>query len=183
MTQSTGMQRPEPLSRRLGARRVILLTLGLAAAALAASAVARTDSLVERGFAEALQSPGATEAGKGRSRSVPIAGSEDFWLSQSASAHGVPTGGEVSLALWPSKVRLGTPVDISLGGRSVSFEVVEIVSLPAGITRVSTAESGHDLVMVSLREAGKPDGAALRFIVEADQTGAGEVTVLPQRSL
>ena len=170
----------ERASRRQGKTSALALTLAVATAG--AVAVANTDNLVESGFVSALERPDAGSVQHTARVSVPVAASEDVWLSPAGSP-GAPSSGEVSLASWHAPVKLGADVTLSIGGEQRVLQVFDIAELQAGTTRVDTSSAGSRLVMVSLRDAGKPHGAVVRFIVEGASPSMLQIAVAPPRAL
>ncbi len=59
---------------------------------------------------------------------MPVAGSEDFWLS----AANIPAIGprEVSLASWTAPVKLGASVTLTIAGEQRALEVIDIAEMP-----------------------------------------------------
>ena len=168
----------QSVSRRPG-NATLALTLALASAG--AVALANTDSLVESGFVTALATPNLAGGKQAANVSVPIAGSEDFWLSSAGSP--ATASREVSLTSWTAPVKLGTSVTLTIAGEPHLLEVVDIADLPAGVTRVDTSSASSRMVVVSLRDAGKPEGAIIRFIVEAGAGTMPQIAVAPPRTL
>jgi hypothetical protein len=155
----------------------------VAGLALSASALPGTETIIERGFAKALEAPSATAGPAPRPAPVQVAGTEDFWLSAAAARHAPDLGSAVNLSILPASVTIGTTVDIAIDGQRRSFQVADISSLPAGVTRVGTSTPEPRLVVVALREAGKPNGALLRFVVEATLADNGDTVIRPARAL
>lgn len=145
------------------------LALTLVLAVTGVTAVASTETFVERGFERALGSRGSVTASKPVETKGPVAGSEDFWLS-SANATAQATR-EVSLATWTKPVTLGGTVTLAIAGEERVLDVVDISEIPATVTRAATSREKNTLVIVSLREAGKPDGPIVRFVVEPSADG------------
>ena len=167
-------------ARRPGTFAALALTLALVSAG--AVALTNTDSLVERGFATALKRPTSVAVQQTAQVSVPVAGSEEFWLSPaSAAATAVPR--EISLASWTAPVKLGGTVTLTISGEVRVLEVLDIAEMPAGVTRVDTTSPASRLVVVSLREAGKPGAAPIRFVVEAGPNTTPQIAVAPPRAL
>jgi hypothetical protein len=153
--------------------------LCLALLAWVAISSANTDALVEGGFRTALALPGAQPSKV--DTDAPIAGTEDFWLSQRA---GSQTETEITLASWSQPVKLGAQVVLSINGQSRAFEIVDISDLPVDVTRVEGQREGAGrAVVVALRDATDPRRPLLRFIVEAGESGTEAQRPHPARSL
>jgi hypothetical protein len=158
--------------------RTTLLALVLALAAAGGVAAANLDSLVERGFSAALGRP-AEDPVRSAATQTPVAGSEDYWLS----AAGRDAPADVTLASLPGPVRLGATLSLAIAGEKRVFEVAGVDGLPAGVTRVDSVGTTA-LVVVTLREAGKPGGAVLRLVGEtAGTAGPREIAAAPARPL
>lgn len=148
--------------------------LAVTAAAVLAVALADTDSLVEHGFAAALD--GARAGAPAKSAYAGISGSEDFWLRGSRLPGTAP-------ASWSKPPAIeGERVTITAGGREIVLEVVDVSPLDAAagiestVTRIDTGEARNRLLVVTCREAGAADARPIRFLVEPN-------AALPWRSL
>lgn len=162
-------------------RRRALIALALSVTAAAAMAFANTGTLVERSFESALmqQRAPASLSERTANSGPQVAGTEDFWLSPAGLAiNAAPR--EVSLAMWAAPVKLGTTLTLTVAGEPLVLEVIDITDLSPSVTRVDTSSAPANLVVVTLREAGKPEGPLLRLV-----TGAGHTPhpVTAQRSL
>lgn len=149
-------------------RRKALIALVLSLSAATAVAFANTGNLVERAFETALQQsvPPAVQTQHVASNGAPVAGSEDFWLSPAGLA-ATTAQREVTLATWAAPVRLGAILTLTVAGEPMKLEVVDITDLSPPVTRVDTSSGADDLVVVTLREAGKPDAPVLRLVAGA----------------
>lgn len=152
-----------------GSRFLTALPLALVLGVTGATAVANTDAFVASGFKSALGNSVSTVTANAASKSGPVAGSEAYWLSSAGEA--TPAPREVSLANWTKPVTIGGTVTLGVAGDERVLDVIDISEIPASVTRVGTAREKASLVIVSLREVGKPDAPIVRFVVEAAADG------------
>jgi hypothetical protein len=145
--------------------RLIVLA-GLAIAAAAGAAVARTDQLLSLGFGNALDAPrpGLTfevTVAKEQPQGV-AAGDEGYWLTRAEVESPTPFAKPLSV---------GDRITITgQDGRARQLEVVDLKAIGGGSLR--TGHAAHPrLLLVTCRVAGETDAKAeapVRFIVEAE---------------
>ena len=153
------------------------VTLAALLAALSVIVFTNTDHLVESGFAAALK----IERPAGMAiAAAPISGTEDFWLRQAAQK--ADSGIPIELVSGSAPIARGDGLKITIGGRDRSFEVVEIVALPDGMTHIETG-AGKRMVMVTCRDKAIPDAAPLRLIGEVSASQVPALTAEQQRAL
>jgi hypothetical protein len=140
---------------------------GVVSLALAASALViflNTDKLVERSLNHALATEGRSTIAAKHPQQIPVAGSEDFWLSQSSSA--AKFGAPLELVSGKAPIGIGDTVKLTVAGKERTFEVAEVVSIPSNVTHLE-AGAGSRLVLISLRDKEKPSAPFIRLVTEA----------------
>jgi hypothetical protein len=152
---------------------------GVAIAAAAGAALARTDQLLSRGFGNALESPRPgltfeTVAAKEQPQGV-AAGDEGYWLTRAEVES--PT---------PFAKPLNVGDRITIAGQDGHARQLEVVDLKAiGGSSARTGQMAHPrLLLVTCRvagEAGPKVEAPVRFIVEAEP--AVPATPAPAKAL
>jgi hypothetical protein len=151
----------------------VLRSGGVVSLALAASAFViflNTDKLVERSLSNALATEGWSTIATKRPQQVPVAGSEDFWLSQSGSA--AKFGAPLELVSGKAPIGIGETVKLTVAGKERTFEVAEVVSIPSNVTHLEVG-TGTRLVLISLRDKDRPSAPFIRLVTE---TAAGPLT-------
>jgi hypothetical protein len=152
---------------------------GLAIAAAAGAAVARTDQLLSRGFDNALDAPrpGLTfeiTTAKEQPQGV-TAGDEGYWLTRAEVESPTPFAKPLSV---------GDRITITgQDGRGRQLEVVDLKAIGGGAMRASHAAHPR-LLLVTCRVAGETAAKAeapVRFIVEAEP--AVPATPAPAKAL
>ena len=140
---------------------------GLAIAAAAGAAVARTDQLLSRGFDNALDvpRPGLSfeiTTAKEQPQGV-TAGDEGYWLTRAEVESPTPFAKPLSL---------GDHITITgQDGRARQLEVVGLKAIGGGSVRAGHAAAQPRLLLVTCRIAGEAASKAeapVRFIVEAE---------------
>lgn len=161
---------------RIPTSAVMLTVSGLAVVGMA---LASPDALLERELEQALNAgaPPATMAQRTASKAKPavqLSGSEEFWLKNSATDHGrniVPA------------VTVGDSITVNTGGQQRTLHVTGVKEIPGGeVTRIDTSGRTQRMFIVTCEEAGQPDGASVKFLMEMDGAAAG-VAAKPNRTL
>jgi hypothetical protein len=137
----------------------------LPAAGFAALAIAsiNPDTLVVAGFDQALQKSSNVSFAPGSK--APVAGTEEFWLTQHAGT---------TPAAFPPSVAVGDQISIGSGKTHRNLEVLEVRMVDDGVTRIDTSTGASQLsavqrLLVICKDPSKsgPE-AVVRLMVEPD---------------
>lgn len=146
--------------------RTAMAALSFSVIGALAVAATSTEALVERAFSVAI-ADSATVASVQRNSTPPIAGTEDYWLSQQAAPAAAPGALELTLAAWsPDPIRVGSVVKLTINGKTQNLEVVELGYAGLPVSPVANRLTDTRLVLVTLREKGIADAPLVRFLVE-----------------
>lgn len=156
----------------------IVLTLALTVSACLA--LLNTDKLVERSLTAALKSDGQTPGTPRQAGTLPVAGSEDFWLRE-AHGQGAPDTA-IQLVSGSAPVVVGQTIKLSLDGKDRNFEVTEVIELASDTTRIETG-TGSRLLLVTCRDKDLPGAALVRIITERSPEQIERPDRLVQRAL
>lgn len=158
--------------------RKILSTValgGLAITALCATgfaAATNSEAVVREAFSAALsanQAPRSTVA-----KSVPVAGTEEYWLSAMRPEGGLPLTKTVSV---------GDRMALSFGGKNIQLEVADVSEFAPKITEIDTRSAQTHYVLVTARDTGDSNAQPVRFVMEVERASAGSVTAQAGRAL
>lgn len=140
---------------RLSARAVALSFLAVAGIGVAAGgAGTSSEAMLKSSFSAAIASdPSAYRVAK----SLPVAGSEEFWLSAMRSDS--PAG--LSKA-----VSIGDRIAMTLDGTSRQLKVEAVAEITPDITEIDTASERLRLVLVTARDMGDAASKPVRFIMQ-----------------
>ena len=153
-----------------------LLILGGAAAVLTQS----SETLLRSSFARALK-PTETKLAEASfvtpqhvaATSIPISGSEEFWLTA--------MGRDVAMS---KGVSLGDRITFTLDGTERHYRVTSVSEIKPTTTRVDTNSDNARVVLVTARDtSADPSARSIRFVIEIPGTPAAVVTGRPGRTL
>ncbi len=112
-----------------------------------------SEAMLKSSFSAAIASdPTVARVGK----QLPVAGSEDFWLS-AASADVAPG---LSKA-----VSIGDSIDMTVGGTSKKLKVEAVSEVAPATTEIDTATDPQQLILVTARDAKDASAKPIRFIM------------------
>ncbi len=142
--------------------RKILSTLtlgGLSTAALFASGAiftSNSEAVLRDSFSIALS--GAPSGSAVRvAKSVPIAGTEEYWLTSMGSDGGLPVS---------KVVAIGDHIGLSVRGQDRNLEVASVSEFTPEITEIDTRTRSARLVLVTARDTADKDARPVRFVME-----------------
>jgi hypothetical protein len=160
------------------AERNILSTLGLgglvvaAACATGVAATSNSEAIISNAFSAALNAypaPPSTVA-----KSVPVAASEEAWLTAMRPEGGLPVMKTVSV---------GDRMALSFGGKNIQLEVADVSAFAPKVTEIDTRSTQPRFVLVTARDTANPDTQPVRFVIEVEQAPVGTVAIPAGRAL
>ncbi|MGL4397557.1 MAG: hypothetical protein ACRCS9_13535 [Hyphomicrobium sp.] len=134
---------------------------GCAALSLVAAAgllTASSEALLRSSFSHALNTTTAVAAHKA-AKSVPVAGTEDYWLSAMRQQPGAPL---------TKAVAIGDRITLTLAGIDRNFEVASVANYDPGVTEIDTRAAASRFVVITARDSGDADARPIRFIMELE---------------
>lgn len=144
--------------------RNILSTLtlgGLSASALLASGVifaSNSETVVRDSFAIALS--GAPAAAPTHvAKSVPVAGTEEYWLTSMGRDGGLPVTKALSI---------GDHIGLTVRGEERHLEVSSVSEFAPPVTEIDTRAQASRLVLVTARDTSGKDTRPVRFVMEVE---------------
>jgi hypothetical protein len=157
--------------------RTILSTLtlsGLAASALITGGLftSNSETMLRDSFSIALS--GMPSAPVARvAKAVPVAGTEDYWLSSMGLEGSLPVTKAVSI---------GDRIGLSVRGENRELEVSSVSEYAPAITEIDTRARQARFLLVTARDPHDRDARPVRFVMEVDQA-APDVTAQAARAL
>jgi len=150
-----------------------LLFLGGGAAVLTQS----SETLLRSSFARALQPANAPVVANvsldTRHTSLPISGSEEFWLTA--------MGRDVAMS---KGVSLGDRITFTLDGKERNYRVTSVSEIKPATTRVDTRAFNTRIVLVTARDtSADPSARSIRFVIEIPGTPPSVVAGRGARAL
>ena len=150
-----------------------LLVLGGGAAVLTQS----SETLLRSSFARALQPANAPVVANvsldTRHASLPISGSEEFWLTA--------MGRDVAMS---KGVSLGDRITFTLDGKERNYRVTSVSEIKPATTRVDTRAFNTRIVLVTARDtSADPSARSIRFVIEIPGTPPSVVAGRGARAL
>lgn len=112
-----------------------------------------SEALLRSSFSAAL----SEQAPQRVAKSLPVAGSEEFWLNAMRS--------ETSAALTKA-VSIGDRIALTLDGQSHQLQVETVSEITPNITAIDTAEAASRLVLITARDTGDSSAKPLQFLME-----------------
>lgn len=152
------------------------VTLGaLSASALLASGIiftSNSETVVRNSFSVALN--GAPTVSPARvAKSVPVAGTEEYWLTAMARDGGLPL---------TKAVAIGDQIGLTVRGEQRRLEVSSVSEFAPAVTEIDTRTAPSRLVLVTARDTRDKDARPVRFVMEIEQNVPG-VTAQTARTL
>ncbi len=155
--------------------RLSVLAMGAvigAGAALLPVLMTNSEALLRSSFSTALSTPAGTP--QRFAKSVPLSGSEDYWLSAMRADGGLPVTKTVSV---------GDTITMTLGGLERKLEVASVSEVTPNITEIDTTTGSRRFVLVTAKDQGNADASAIRFVMEIEAAPAGVVAQQAARAL
>lgn len=139
------------------------LTLGtLSASALVASGIiftSNSETVVRDSFSIALSGSPAVSPSR-VAKSVPIAGTEEYWLTSMARDGGLPI---------TKAVAIGDQIGLTVRGEQRHLEVSSVSDFAPAFTEIDTRTAPSRLVLVTARDTSDKDARPVRFVMEVEQ--------------
>lgn len=142
-----------------------LALAGLAGIAAAGGAGTSSEALLRSSFSAAIDrsAPVLERA----AASLPVAGSEDFWLS----AMRADTAHNVSKA-----VAIGDQISMTLDGEDRRYTVQSVSEVAPEVTTIDTAPAAARYVLVTARDSKDPQAKAVRLVLEISDVQGNRLT-------
>lgn len=140
----------------------------------AATLSINSEALLRSSFSSALTSLPEMHVASRATKSVPMAGSEEFWLSALNKDGNFPLSKTVSI---------GDRITMTLGGIDRQMDVAAVTNFEPQITTIDTASSLTRLVLVTARDTRDSASRPVRFVMEIDNGDASLVAAKPARAL
>ena len=152
------------------------LVTGLALGAVFGASTAlmsSSETMLRTSFSAALQ--GSVPAAAQRmAKTVPLAGSEDFWLSAIRQDGGAPV---------TKTVALGDRISLTLGGEQRDLEVAAVSEFQPKLTEIDTNSAPSRFVLVTAKDARNASATSIRFVMEIQPAAAAIVASKPAQAL
>lgn len=146
------------------------LALVVAAAAAVFGPVPSSEALLQSSFTIALA--GSKSNIDGSAKRAPVAGSEEFWLSQMQPEPGAPLA---------KAVAAGDKIAMTLGGLSRTLEVASVAEFAPNITMTDFSGKPGKFLMVTAKDVGEPNALPVRFVIEIEEPrGKAALTSKPR---
>ena len=163
---------------RRSARFSLGTIIGIGAGAGGALGVAtlslNSEALLRSSFSAALSSTPDTKVAIHSPKTVPMAGSEEFWLSA------LNKDGSAALS---KTVAIGDRITMTLGGVDRQMDVASVSTFEPKITTIDTASNSTHLVLVTARDSRDNGSRPVRFVMEIDNGDASLMAAKPARAL
>ncbi|MEQ1651349.1 MAG: hypothetical protein ABL897_02565 [Hyphomicrobium sp.] len=152
---------------------------GLAASALFAAGAAMTTSseaVLRDSFSVALNTAQADRSSvmQKLARSVPVAGTEDYWLSAIRPEGSLPV---------TKTVAVGDRMALSFAGKNIQLEVADVSEFAPKVTEIDTRSAQTRFVLVTARDVGNAHALPVRFVMEVEHAPTPAVTAEAARTL
>lgn len=105
---------------------------------------------------------------------IPVAGSEDFWLTALTSDGGQPVS---------KSVTIGDRISMTLGGVEKSLEVASVTEFDPKTTEIDTRARSVRLVLVTARDTNDSRARPIRFVMELETAPEQGVAAAPAKTL
>ena len=155
-------------------------TFGGATALLALGATAFGGSIVSTSSEALLRSSFSTALGdplikpSRLAKAVPVAGTEEYWLTAMRQEGGAPVTKAVSV---------GDHISLSLGGHERKLEVASVSAFAPSVTEIDTTAGASHFVLVTARDSGNAAALPIRFVMELANAAAAVADTKPARAL
>lgn len=149
--------------------RNIMSTLALSAlsaSALFASGIifaSNSETVVRNGFSIALNGVPAVAPTR-VAKSVPVAGTEEYWLTSMGRDGGLPV---------TKAVAIGDQIGLTVRGEQRQLKVCSVSEFAPEVTEIDTRTAPSRLVLVTARDTTDKDARPVRFVMEVDQSVTG----------
>lgn len=161
------------------ALRTLLSTSSLALAGLSAAALltagvvfaTNSETQLRDSFSVALN--GVPSAAQQVAKSIPISGSEEFWLTSMRSDGSLPV---------TRTVAVGDRIALSFGGQDRKLEVAAVSEFAPAITEIDTRGQSR-FVLVTARDSSNKGAPPIRFVMEVEHATAPGVAAKTARTL
>jgi hypothetical protein len=161
------------MTAKFGSLSVLALGAAIGAgAAFLPVLTTNSEALLRSSFSSALGIQASTP--QRLAKSVPLAGSEDFWLSAVRSEGGLPV---------TKTVAIGDTITITLAGTERKLEVASVSEVTPNITEIDTTTGSSRFVLVTAKDQFNAGARAIRFVMEIEAAPAGLVTQQAERAL
>ena len=171
--KTAGIEESRDMAAQIGKLSLIAIGAALGAGAVCASVLTtNSETLLRSSFSTAL----GTEATPPQrlAKVVPLAGTEDYWLSAMRADGGTPVTKTVSV---------GDTITMSLGGTERKLEVAAVSEVMPNITEIDTTTGPSRFVLVTAKDQHNADARAIRFVMEIQAAPAGLVAQQAERAL
>lgn len=145
-----------------------ILSFGAAAGLLGAAMAFFTTSetLLRSSFVSAIAAGDEAQTSVRAAKSVPLAGSEDFWLSAMRQDGRGPL---------TQTVAIGDQITMTLGGVQRQLDVTAVSEFEPKITTIDTTSTTARFVLVTAKDGRDTGARPIRFVMEIE-TAAAPVT-------
>lgn len=129
----------------------------MSVAILGALVATSSETMLRTSFTSALDTA-APDTTLAVSKTAPIAGSEDYWLSaMRQDGHGGPL---------TKTVAIGDQISLSLGGERRTLEVASVSEFTPQVTEIDTNPAASRFVLVTARDKTNDASSPIRFVME-----------------
>jgi hypothetical protein len=147
----------------MAVRRIVskALMIALSGAALGASGLifsSNSEDVLRDSFAVALNTAPATQKLVSKTKSAPIAGSEEYWLAKH-------TEGALPVT---RTVAIGDRIALNLGGNDRQLIVSGVSEFAPPVTEIDTRAGETRLLLITARDARKHATPPVRFLMEIE---------------
>lgn len=138
-----------------------------------------SEALLRSSFSSALSSAPGAKVASHSPKTVPMAGSEEFWLS-AINKDDLKKDGTIALS---KTVAIGDRITMTLGGIDRQMDVASVANFEPHITTIDTASNSTRLVLITARDSRDSASRPIRFVMEIDNGDASLVAAKPARAL
>jgi hypothetical protein len=162
--------------RMSGMSMKAILGFGAVAGVIGAATASFTTSeaLLRSSFVSAIAAGEEAPAPIRTAKSVPLAGSEDFWLSA------MRQDGRGPLA---QTVAIGDQITMTLGGVQRQLDVTAVSEFEPKITTINTASTTARFVLVTAKDGRDTAARPIRFVMEIESAAAPVTATTTARAL
>jgi hypothetical protein len=154
---------------------VVTAGIGLTALALTPALFVNSEVVLRSSFGAAFVAASDVPVSTPRSaKSVPLAGSEDFWLSA------MRQDGQAPLH---KTVAIGDSISMTLSGVERALVVAEVSEFEPKITTIDTASTTTRFVLVTARDSRDTAARPIRFVMEIESAAAPVTATKTARAL
>lgn len=153
---------------------LVCISAGVGGALGVATLSLNSEALLRSSFSTALSSTSETKVASHSPKTVPMAGSEEFWLSA------LNKDGTAAIS---KTVAIGDRITMTLGGIDRQMDVASVSNFEPQITTIDTASNSTHLVLITARDSRDSASRPIRFVMEIDNGDASLVAAKPARAL